>query len=293
MTSRTVGRATVAAFVGAGLLVGGCGGASGEPAASAGSIKEKAASSSIQKPARRAKRHARGGKRKHASRGDGRPASRGKARRRRPGKSGEAGSRPQNLGDAVGQAVGRLPAGKREQLVGSVVRTTFRAFGLRPPQVTVTQSGAAVQAGVSASDACTSPPGIEGRVGAAIREAVPIVTSVRIIVSGTGQSLAGYARGQCSGNGLPAGGRGPVVLTLRGSGYVDTRSFTVRSRRWTIEFVNGGQSLGIFPLKGETPTAGAFSTSKPSGRHVMRGAGRFTLRITGTSAWVIRVRDGS
>jgi hypothetical protein len=85
-----------------------------------------------------------------------------------------------------------------------------------------------------------------------------------------------------------------VVLTLDGSHQATTRSFTVRSKRWTIEYVNGGSFLQVIPMKGDLPTAGAFSVSKRgSGRHVVAGAGTFRLSIGGTGTWVVRVRDGA
>jgi hypothetical protein len=119
------------------------------------------------------------------------------------------------------------------------------------------------------------------------------VRSVAITVAGSGQSVSAYASGHCSDLGLPTGGKGRVVLTRRGTGDATISAFTVRSRRWTIEYVNGGQRLTVFATKGRYPTGTPLSTQSRSGRQVQTGAGRFGLHVTGTGGWVIRVRDGA
>ena len=172
--------------------------------------------------------------------------------------------------------------------------TTFQLFGLQAQTLSATPNGDTIKATIPAADACSTGPDVQRKVAARIRQAVPFVRTVQITVGGTGKSLDDYSRTSCSGLGLPAGGKGRVLLTLRGSSFKTTQSFTVHARRWTVEYVNGGKFLQLFPIKGGLPTTGAFTaTARGAGRHVFTGAGTYTLRIGSLGSWVVRVRDGA
>lgn len=83
-----------------------------------------------------------------------------------------------------------------------------------------------------------------------------------------------------------------MVLSASGWGIATTESFTVHSRRWTIDYLNVGRFLEILPLRGSFPTAGAITaTKRGAGSKVMTGAGTFRLKVGSTGQWTIRVRD--
>lgn len=187
-----------------------------------------------------------------------------------------------------------LPAGDRRSIARAEAAIVLRGFGFSAPTLRVSPDGSQIQASVRAADACSAASGTEGSVAARIRLFASFVRSVRITVAPTGTSLAQYVSRNCGGADLP-NGHGPILLTQRGSNFGTTKSFTVRSSRWTVEYVNQGKFLLVIPLKGATAAnGGTFKVSKPgSGRHLMTGAGTLRLRIGGTGAWVVRVRDGA
>jgi hypothetical protein len=187
----------------------------------------------------------------------------------------------------------RLPASKRVRTIDAAASLVLKLYGFEGADVTVTPTGDAVRAVVPAGGACTSTASTEGRIAAQIRRAVPIVQSVQITVGGTGASLSQYVHRSCQSGGLPLGS-GPVVLTQQGSRFATTRSFTVHSRRWTIDYVNGGDFLQVLPMRGDLPTIGAFTvTKRTAGKRVLTGAGTFRLRVGGSGDWTIRVRDSA
>ena len=147
--------------------------------------------------------------------------------------------------------------------------------------------------GVIPSDACTTSPDAESQIAGRIRQTLPWVRSVQIRVGATGRALGQYVRTSCATLSLP-GGTGRVVLTQSGSNMATTRTFTVHLRRWTIEYVNNGRLLQIFPMKRGNPTIGTFIVkTRSAGKHVMSGAGTYSLQVTGFGRWEIRVRDGA
>jgi hypothetical protein len=167
-------------------------------------------------------------------------------------------------------------------------------FGFHSVALSVTPNGDGIRAAVATAGVCSSSPDVEGRIAARIRQAAAFVRSVQITVGRTGRSLSQYVRSSCGGLGLPAGGNGRILLTLRGSSFTTTKSFTVRSRRWTVEYVNGGTFLQVFPTEEDRPVPGSFTVTKRGpGKHVMKGAGTYRLKVGGMGSWVVRVRDGA
>ena len=278
MTVRRASYATSVALASAAILTAGCGG-SGKSAGPASTIPVAAAKPAAGQPTAPAKGHG----------GGAHPV---KTPRHRHHRKAKRGSKPS--GKTGGQVVGTIPVSKRAGVAKGVAATTFQVFGLQAQTVSASPNGDTVRATIPAGDACSTSPGVQGKVTARIRQAAPFVRTVQITVGGTGKALDAYVRTSCHGLGLPAGGKGPILLTLQGTNFRTTKSFTVRSRHWTVEYVNGGKFLQIFPIKGGRPTTGAFTaTKRGSGRHVFAGAGTYTLRIGGLGSWTIRVRDGA
>lgn len=201
---------------------------------------------------------------------------------------------PTSLEQAVRDSLLRLPPAKRAQVVGQAVGGALAVYGLRASSVSVTNNATSVVAAISPSTACTATGNV-GAIESRILKAAPIVTSLQLTVAGTGESLSQYTDTGCPHLSLPSG-PGAVVLTQSGTGVVMSATFTVRSPRWTIAYVNQGGLLIVFPMKGSEPTNGGALVvkSRGAGQQVERGAGTFRLRIgNGTSAWSIQVRDGA
>jgi hypothetical protein len=270
---RRDGVAGVAMLVSVGLLSAGCGGGGGSKDSAKTPISiaapQTTPTTGKESPARRAQqRHAKRPRPGHATR------SRISAKQ------------------ALNQALAHLPSEKRARMAHDTAALVFRLFGVTAQNVDVTSNGEAIRATVSASDACFSTPDVENRIRARVQRVLPFVKSVEAVVSGTGQTLSNYPHSRCPSPGLP-GGKGRVVLDQRGTGIVTTRTFVVRSRRWSVDYASGGKFLQIMPTKGSAATD-AFTVSKPgSGRRTFSGAGTFRLRITSLAGWAVRVRDGA
>jgi hypothetical protein len=187
-----------------------------------------------------------------------------------------------------------LPRGKRPAATRSTTTIVLAIFGLRAAGVTVGDGGATIIATLTAATACTATPHVQLQIATRLRKTLPWVQSVRFAVAGTtGGLLGAYLRDHCAGLTLPAG-HGRAVLTQRGNGFMTTTPFVIRSKRWTIEYVNRGSFLEIIPVKGPVPTSGAATLTKiGSGRKVERGPGRFRLQINGMGDWEVRVRNGA
>src|SRR5437588_166170 len=125
------------------MLVSGCGGSSnsGEHSASAGGSGTLIAPNGAV-PGRRARGHGAASHRRNA-----RPAS-----------------RP----TSVEQALQRLPAGKRAQVIRAIAGAVFKLFGFSNPNITVTPAGDAVRADIRAADACTATADSESLIAARI-----------------------------------------------------------------------------------------------------------------------------
>lgn len=223
---------------------------------------------------------------KPPARGDSSSPDRGAKRGARKGSRKRRASKGRSGG---GPAV---PPEKRKAVAEKTARIVLTIFGYRNADVSATRDGTRVAARIAASEACEGSAG-ESRIAARIRKAAPFVRTVEVTAGGNGQSLSGYVRSRCAPLRLP-GGTGRVVLTKKGSGPTTTKTFRVRSRRWTIEYANGGSFLQVLPMKDSLPTLGVVSvTERGAGRKVQKGAGRYSLQINGMGRWAVRVRDGA
>ena len=170
---------------------------------------------------------------------------------------------------------------------------TLELFGLKFAGVQVRQRGRSVTVFVARSSACLAVAQDEPQMADRIRRGAPIVKEVSFKVAGTGQ-LLGYYVLSCARKEIPAG-PGKVVLRRTGvGGPTKTKRFTIRGKRWAIEYENGANYLAVLVLsKREDTYHDPISSQK---REVGRieyktGPGRFQLQIQGGGGWTIRVRD--
>jgi hypothetical protein len=191
----------------------------------------------------------------------------------------------------VYRAGSQVPASKRASVATRTARLVLSIFGLRASSLSASSDGTTVRADVAPGGACAIKSGTGQTATARLQKALPYVQSFQITVAG--QPLGQYLQRNCGQSPLP-GGKGRVVLTQTGSGTSTTHSFTVRSSRWTVEYVNSGTFFQVFPLKGSFPRPGAFALrQRGSGRHVLTGKGTFRLKIGAIGDWTVRVRDGA
>jgi hypothetical protein len=208
----------------------------------------------------------------------GRPAARGSSPSLPPVRTTRRGS--------------NAPVSGRARAVRDVTRLVFAEHGFERPTIVVGTAAQDVEAVMRGADACTAARTTEARLTSLLLKAVPWLRSVQIRVDATGQALTRYLAEHCRPLTLPTG-QGRVVLTQRASGMGNTGPFTVRSSRWSVEYLNGGRLLKLALFRGGAPI-GADATASPRapGRRIFDGPGTFSLRIIGTGEWTVRVRDG-
>jgi hypothetical protein len=191
---------------------------------------------------------------------------------------------------AIAGVLARLPQSKRVGIVATVARMTFSRFGFTSPQLTVAPSGYGLRASLSAREACTATESTEHNLVSVLRQGIFWLSAVQVAVGPT--PLSRYVRSHCRPVGPPEGS-GPVVLTESGTSPATTGSFTVTGRRWAIEYFNGGSHLQVLVMKRGLPSGDpVLAAGRGPGRHMVTGAGKFTLQIAGSGEWIVRVRDG-
>jgi hypothetical protein len=145
---------------------------------------------------------------------------------------------------------------------------------------------------IAERDACTAQSSDEARLASEFRRALPFVQTVAVTVAGAGRSLSAYVAARCKGAALPLG-KGRVVLSQAGSGFVTSKAFTVYAKHWSVDFENDGALLLLFLSRGGKLQPQTFTaTKRGAGSARFTGVGRFQLRISGFT-WKVRVRDGA
>ncbi|HVE67538.1 MAG TPA: hypothetical protein VNB64_03050 [Solirubrobacteraceae bacterium] len=181
--------------------------------------------------------------------------------------------------------------------VRQVVADTMAEFGFAGADVDVSGGGRVVAIAVRRSQACSRTAPTNDRLTDRIRNGLPEVRTVRVTVTGTGQSLAAYRRARCAPSApaapTPSPGGG-TVYSKRGAGPFTTPTFTIAARTWTVTYRNDADFFEASVLKDGRPQPFVLSRSRPgSATETLRGPGRFQLRVTAGDSWSLSVRDGT
>jgi hypothetical protein len=164
--------------------------------------------------------------------------------------------------------------------------------GLRAASFSVTGDGRIVSIDVPRRAACTLTSGEPAQIERRIDGASQIVDRVTLQIHGWKPAADSYLRRHCRKT-AASPGAGKVVYSAERSGVFGTRSFRVRSDRWTIEYDNASTVLQVFVYKrGKLRSVPVNVKVRGGGKRVLDGAGRYTLRIASTGKWRVRVRDG-
>jgi hypothetical protein len=275
----------VAIAVTVALAAAGCGGENEKPATSiesAPTTPRSASSDPASKPPRRA------GGRGASPNDPRRPADGAPSSPTLPAQPGAGGA--SELQRGVARAIRRLPRGKRDSYVRSSALVVLAGFGFEGKRVVFDAAGTGVRAAIPRGQACSARAETEGNVAKVMRSSIPWLTYMQVVVEPGGQRLSQYVRANCRAPALPSG-RGEVLLSTQGVGPGKTRQFRVRSRRWTVEYLNGGRSLHMLVLRdGYATGASLDATRRGPGRRTFSGPGTFSLQIASTGEWVVRVR---
>lgn len=187
-------------------------------------------------------------------------------------------------------ALARLDSRGRERLAEAGVRRVLLGLDFRGARVRASARGTVAEVVLLASQGCRAHRDEGHRILAAARDMVPYLRTVTVTVGD--DAIATYQARECKPIELPPGA-GQEVLTQNGSGADQTKEFTIRSDRWTVEWVNRGTFFQVWALKGDEAEEGPIVANTPgSGSRSFRGPGTFRLAVSGSGDWTVQVREG-
>lgn len=189
------------------------------------------------------------------------------------------------------EALRRLSPELRPRAIAALAPGVVVKLGYTGAHVTSDAHGRLIRVAVPRSQACAGGPRGEARMVRGLKRTLPFVREVTVTIEGSAFSLSGYAAGNCKPLRVPSS-RGRVVFEQNGAGFLDTKPFKIRTRRWTLEFANYGNFIQIFILRGKKLLPMVARRAKPGGsRKTVRGRGTFSLKIGAAGSWTVRVRE--
>jgi hypothetical protein len=171
--------------------------------------------------------------------------------------------------------------------------TVVTVAGFPHARIDVGPAARTVAVIVDKASACTARPGDAARITQQLRQALPFVRTVTVTVAGGGESLSTYVSTHCKSPRLPSG-PGRIAYSQTGGHFATTKPFTVHSKRWTVDFENDSSFFAVFLLRnGKTQPQTITAKKRGVGSKTFTGAGTFQLKIVGSGAWMVRVRDAA
>jgi hypothetical protein len=188
-----------------------------------------------------------------------------------------------------------LPAKDRSAALESVLRASLLRFGLTLADVETRDRGRKATAILARKGVCNFVAGQEANLVLTIKENAPWLKTVRFEVAGTGEELGYYVLG-CEKPEIPSGA-GRVVLDHSGvNGPYKSKVFTIKSKRWALEWVNEAASLAVLVEAVGGESEGEYfkpvgSQKAESGRYEYVGRGTFQITAYGAGGWRVRVKE--
>src|SRR5688500_3796485 len=149
--------------------------------------------------------------------------------------------------EALEEALEELPSAKRAKLLRTAARVALLHFNLKLADIEVSDGGHTINVLVTRASACNAVAKDEANMVVLIQEAAPIVKRATFEVAGTDQEL-GYYVLSCKREKMPDGpGRVVFERTAVGGPYTSPR-FTIKGKRWALEYENAGSSMAVIVL---------------------------------------------
>jgi len=194
---------------------------------------------------------------------------------------------------SIEEAVKHLSPPQRIRVIRAALAPILKNVGIAGATVTLSDDRRTLTISVPQSRACRATTSDEGRTVNSVREVLPFVHVVLLLVNG-GERLSTYVASRCDRASLPRG-RGGVIFEKSGFGIEETKPIQVRSSRWTLEYAQHSAYFSVFVVKGKRGNSyesEAVVSQKPgSGSKTYRGPGVFRLKVSGQGDWTVRVRE--
>jgi hypothetical protein len=165
------------------------------------------------------------------------------------------------------------------------------AAGLEFATFDLADGGRKVTVNVDRKSACTlqasEPDAIEQRI---VGDS-DIVEQVKLRVEGSKLGLERYLKRNCDAK-KPAG-VGKVVFEKSGTGAEETQPIRIKGRSWRIAFDSSSALLQVYVYRGgKLQRLAVNRRARGAGNsQVLKGPGRYTLRVAATGHWTLRVLD--
>lgn len=185
-------------------------------------------------------------------------------------------------------AMSRLSVSQRIRVARKAAPVVLTVAGFPHVRVQIVPPAEAIKITIARADACNGRLGDEKRMVLQLKHQLAFLREVTVVVAGTGQSLSVYVGMRCKVLELPPT-KGRIVFAKTGTGFLTTEPFTIRSKRWTIDYKNSGTYFNAFVVKNDKVQQRPISSRKRNvGSMTFRGPGTFRLQIAG-SDWEVRV----
>lgn len=166
------------------------------------------------------------------------------------------------------------------------------AAGLEFATFDVIDGGRTVSINVQPKDACVLSPADATAIQDRILDGSDIVDNVYLRLTTGGTVTGRYLKQHCHQT-ARAAGIGAILLKDTGDGITETKPFHVTNGNWSIDWTSYSDMLRIYVFRdGKLVSLAVDRQGRGSGRAKVLEAGYYTLRIAGTAAWSVKVRNG-
>ena len=267
-------------------LLAGCGGGSDEDGSDASPPAGTKTPTEVSDAGEKSKEAPSGGRKKT----DARDKTRSPKQSPKKGSESSPTTR-ENFDERFADSVADAPPEAIAKLIRAGVLSSIAIYNLKLADLQITDRGRSVNVLITRGSACNAIAKEEFAMGERVRATAPVVKTIRFGVAGTSRALGDYVLG-CKEQRIPSGPGVTVFDRTAVGGPVTTKSFTIKGKRWAIEWKNTANTLAVIVLpSNDKYYAPIGSQKKETGRKLYRRPGKYRLKIYGSALWTVRVKD--
>ena len=174
--------------------------------------------------------------------------------------------------------------------VRDLSEAVLAAAGLDHARFEVMDGGSTVEITLDRKAACQLRQDESRALERQITAAGNTVMHVSLRVAGSTLSIDRYLKRKCTVPTIPAL-TDKVIYNTTSSGIAEV-PVVIRGRRWKIDWQSSSSLLQIYVFRdGKLQSLAVNHEGRGAALRVLKGPGRFRLRIAGTGAWSVRVLD--